>query len=164
MDLKLKTLHQDAIPAALERAHRYRLLNEPEQAESICRDILRVDAENQQALISLLLALTDQFRHGLAQRVRQAQGLIGRLKGDYEKAYYSGVICERRARSQLKQGVPEFVVYEWLHEAMEFYEKAEKLRPKGDDNALLRWNSCGRTIRDLHLEPRGEEAVHHFLE
>ncbi|MEE8585339.1 MAG: hypothetical protein V3T83_10855 [Acidobacteriota bacterium] len=164
MQLKLKTLHQDAVPAALERAQRYRLLNEPEQAESICRDVLRADPENQPALISLLLALTDQFAHGLAQRVRQAKELAGRLQGEYEQAYYSGVICERRARSQLKQGVPEFVVYEWLQEAMECYEKAEKLRPQGDDNALLRWNSCARTIRDLNLEPSGEEAVQHFLE
>ncbi len=164
MELKLKALHKEAIPDALDRALRYRLLNEPEQAESICRDVLRTDPENQSALIALLLALTDQFAHGLAQRVRQAKQLIGRLQGEYERAYYSGVICERRARSQLKQGVPEFVVFEWLQEAMECYENAEKLRPHGDDNALLRWNSCARTIRDLGLEPCGEEAVYHFLE
>src|SRR5205085_11166530 len=50
----LKRLHKEAIPAALEKAERYRLLNEPGEAESICLDILAADAENQQAIITLL--------------------------------------------------------------------------------------------------------------
>jgi len=48
---ELKRLHKDAIPAALEKAERYRLLNEPGEAESICLDILAVDPDNQRALI-----------------------------------------------------------------------------------------------------------------
>ncbi len=58
---ELKRLSEDAIPAALERALRYRLLNEPAEAESICHDVLRIDPENQEALVLLLLALTDRF-------------------------------------------------------------------------------------------------------
>ena len=38
------------MPAALEKALRYRLLNEPVEAESICRDVLEVDPDNQAAL------------------------------------------------------------------------------------------------------------------
>jgi len=45
----------------LTKAERYRLLNEPEEAESICRDILDVDPTHEAALVNFLLALTDQF-------------------------------------------------------------------------------------------------------
>src|SRR5271167_1608555 len=93
--LELKPLHRDAIPAALAKAERYRLLNEPWQAESICQDVLRVDPENETALVTLILALTDQFHQGVS--VQEAREVIPRLRDDYERAYYSGVICERRA-------------------------------------------------------------------
>ena len=63
---ELKRLSADAIPAALEKALRYRLLNDPAEAESICHDVLRIDPENQQALVNLLLALTDRFGKGYA--------------------------------------------------------------------------------------------------
>ena len=53
---ELKRLSEEAIPAALEKATRYRLLNEPAEAESICHDVLQIDPENQQALVVLLLA------------------------------------------------------------------------------------------------------------
>jgi len=56
----LKSISHDSVSGALAKAERYRLLNEPVEAESICRDILEIEPDNQQALISLLLALTDQ--------------------------------------------------------------------------------------------------------
>jgi len=58
---ELKRLSPDAIPAALERVERYRLLNESRCAESIRRDVLAVDPGNTQAGIGLILSLTDQF-------------------------------------------------------------------------------------------------------
>ena len=61
MTFELKTLHAEALPRALEKAERYRLLNEPSEAESICLDVLAIDRDNQAALVTLLLALTDQF-------------------------------------------------------------------------------------------------------
>jgi hypothetical protein len=156
---ELKPIHQEAIPRSLEKAERYRLLNEPEQAESICRDILRVDPENQPALIMLLLALTDQFDKGLpATRPRE---LLSRLHGEYERAYYAGIICERKARAQLNQGLPGagYAAYDSLREAMSRYEKAEAMRPPGNDDATLRWNACARTIMDRHLVARAEEIA-----
>ena len=57
----LKPISRDSVAGALAKAERYRLLNEPNEAESICRDILQVDPANQEALISLILALTDQM-------------------------------------------------------------------------------------------------------
>src|SRR5213594_2271648 len=139
---ELKQLHKDAIPAALEKAERYRLLNEPGEAESICLDILESDPENQQALAMLLLALTDRFGKGYGVSVTQAKELLPRLKDEYDRAYYAGVICERRAKAQLQQGVPGFFAFEWLREAMGWYEKAAAIRSHGNDDAVLRWNTC----------------------
>ena len=90
---------------ALEKAERYRLLNEPGEAESICLDILHVDPENQQALITLLLARTDEFDQPTGD-VARAQEVVPRLKGAYEQAYYAGIVLERKARAQLRGGQP----------------------------------------------------------
>src|SRR5271165_6829344 len=124
---ELKLLSTGAIPAALEKALRYRLLNEPAEAESICHDVLRIDPENQQALIVLLLALTDQLGKGYTVGTLQAEEVLSRLRDPYEQAYYAGVICERRAKAQLRQGHPGagHDAYESLLEAMSWYEQAE---------------------------------------
>ena len=68
---ELKPLSPDAIPQALEKAHHYRLLNEPAEAESICLDVLEIDPDNQQALVTLLLALTDRLTKGYAIGARK---------------------------------------------------------------------------------------------
>lgn len=161
---ELKPLHRDAIPGALAKAERYRLLNEPWQAESICQDVLRVDPENQAALVTLILSLTDQFHQGLS--AQEARDVVPRLRDEYERAYYSGVICERRAKTLLEQGrqgsAP--VVYESFREAMDWYAKAEAMRPPANDDAILRWNTCVRFLaRHPHLKPavmeRGEPVM-----
>src|ERR1044071_367792 len=106
MEFELKRLSAEAIPPALERAERYRLLNEPVQAESICLDILATDPDNQQALMILLLALTDQFGHGYKMGESDPKAIIARLKGEYDRAYYSGIVAERRAKAALDQNAP----------------------------------------------------------
>ena len=158
---ELKPLSKEAVAAALEKAMRYRLLNEPAEAESICHDVLRVDAENQQALVILLLALTDRFGKGYGVGVMQAQEVLPRLQDAYERAYYAGIICERQAKARLQQGSPGcgFEAYEFLREAMTWYEKAEAVRPVGNDDALLRWNACARIIMGNQLAPRSGERV-----
>src|SRR5579872_4294890 len=97
---QLKTISSDGIPQAMEKAERYRLLNEPAQAESICLDVLAVDPESQQALVMLLLALTDQFRSGPAECYAQAEAVVPKLQGEYERLYYSGLIRERRGQAR----------------------------------------------------------------
>src|SRR5438046_3054241 len=93
----LKTISVDAIPEALAKAERYRLLNEPGEAESICQDVLGVDPANQQALITLLLAVTDQFTEKIDGS--KAMAVAARLQGDYERAYFTGIISERQGRA-----------------------------------------------------------------
>jgi hypothetical protein len=147
-----------SIPRALERAMRYRLLNDPEQAESICLDILDVDADNQEALVTLILALTDQF--GVTEpppTVAQVREYVDRLSSEYQRHYYTGSICERRARSFLRLSMARGSAYEAFREAMTWFERAAAIRPEAEDEALLRWNSCVRTIRRHGLKPRADE-------
>jgi len=156
---ELKSLHKDAIPAALEKAERYRLLNEPGEAESICLDVLNIDPENQQALITLLLALTDRFEKDYGVGETQTKELLTRMKSEYDRAYYSGIVAERRAKMKLRQHTPDcrFQAYDLLREAMNWFEKAEPIRPAGHDDAILRWNTCARIIARNNLVARGPE-------
>jgi hypothetical protein len=88
-ELKLKAISADGIPHAIEKAERYRLLNDPAQAESICRDVLAVDRDNQQALRILILALTDEVfssRQGAGHAAREAREHILQLDDEYERA------------------------------------------------------------------------------
>jgi len=163
---ELKPLSLEAVPAALEKATRYRLLNEPGEAQSICLDVLEVDPHNQQAIVILLLALTDRFGKGYAIGSTQIEEVLGCLADPYEQKYYRALVCERRAKAQLHQSAPgaTFGAYEWLSEAMRWYEQAEAIRPAGNDDALLRWNACARMIMGNQLAPRQAEEMEPMLE
>jgi len=159
MQFELKPISTAGIAEALEKAERYRLLNEPAQAESICLDVLRIDPENQPALIMLLLAITDQFGHHASPA--KARELLPRVKSEYERHYYAGIIWERSAHAQLRKGSPNaaFTAYDGFRNAMECYEKAIALHPPANDDAILRWNTCARILmRSPNLRPRPDEA------
>jgi hypothetical protein len=145
---QLKPIHKDAIARAFEKAERYRLLNEPFEAESICLDILAVEPAHPQALGCLLLALTDQFSQNAGQAMERARALLSSFPRDYERVYYGGIISERFARRKLRDGHPgaKAVAYGHLQQAMAAYEKAEQLAPSGNDDAVLRFNACVRMI------------------
>jgi tetratricopeptide (TPR) repeat protein len=147
--LELKPLTREAVPRALEKAERYRLLNEPGEAESICLDVLAADPGNQRALVTLLLALTDQFDEGVAGAVGRAQEVLAQLSDEYERAYYAGIVWERRAKAKLHQGGPGsgYAAFDALEEAMRLFEQAERIRPAGNDDARLRWNACARILQ-----------------
>lgn len=165
MEFELKSLSRSAIPEALEKAHRYRLLGEPWQAESICLDVLQVDPANQSALVTLLLAITDQFETSISPA--RARNVLRSIQGEYEKAYYCGIIAERSARARMNQGAPgsNSQAYQEFTDAMRSYEEAEKFRPPGNDDAILRWNTCARTLMEHHeLRPRREENLEPVLE
>lgn len=146
--MELKPITREGVPAALQKAERYRLLNDSSAAESICLDILQVDPENQVALVTLLLSITDQFIEEQSDGVHRARDVLPRLKDDYKRAYYAGIICERRAKAQLHRSAlgAADVAAEWFHEAMSWYERAETLRPTGNDESILRWNTCVRLL------------------
>ena len=163
---ELKRLSEEAIASALDKAMRYRLLNEPGDAESICLDVLDVEPDNQQALVTLLLAMTDRFAKGYAVGDAQIREILSRLGDEYERRYYAGVACERRGKLALAQGLPgsNSTAYERLREGMDWFEKAEAIRPPGNDDAILRWNTCARIIMRNRLAPRQEQEFEPPLE
>ena len=156
--LQLKPLNEHAIDSAMEKANHYRLLNDPENAESICRDILEHDPKHQPALATLILSLADQFRNR-STKVKEARRFLEHLDGEYNQAYYAGLICERAARATLARTTPgvKYAAYDLFREAMEHFEKAENLSSEDNDDAVLRWNSCVRTIKRRNLESRPDD-------
>ena len=163
----LKPISKEAVPAALEKAHRYRLLNQPLQAESICLDVLAVDPDNAEATVTLFLALTDQFARHLQPAFDRARALLQHLPDAYQKAYYEGILCERRGKAHFRSGNPMAgtMSFEWLEMAMGFYERAEAMRPAGDDDAVLRWNSCARMLMaNDRIRPPVDDATEPMLE
>ncbi|ABF40388.1 hypothetical protein Acid345_1386 [Candidatus Koribacter versatilis Ellin345] len=159
MHFELKPISAQGIPEALAKVERYRLLNEPSLAESICLDILAIVPDHQEALISLLLARTDQFdSHANVKRARE---VLAQIQGGYEQAYYEGIIWERLGNARIHHGgnASGPSAYHALRGAMDQYEKAMKLAPSGNDDAILRWNTCARLIMQnpqIHPDPETE--------
>jgi hypothetical protein len=149
---ELKALSHAAIPAALVQAERYRLLNEPAEAESICLDILGIEPDHQDALVMMVLALTDQFPDGGHARVAaDAEKTVARVRDEYKRLYIMGIIRERRGKAVLGSHHPGSgrSAQEWLKEAMTCYERVEAIRPPDNDEAVLRWNTCARILMGM---------------
>jgi hypothetical protein len=153
--LELRPISADGVRHALEKAERYRLLNDPAQADSIYRDILAIDPHNQAALRGLVLALTDQLGGERGQLAdREAKELIKGFDDEYDRAYYMGIVLERETRAYLQRKTAvRSGAYHGFREAMAYYEKAAHLRAEDDVDAVLRWNSCVRAIEREKLEP-----------
>jgi len=156
---ELKPISKEAIPQALDKAMHYRLLNQPWQAESICRDILRTIPNHQQAIYTLILAMTDQFESRYKTSLQKARDIVSRLTDDYQKEYCLGLIFERQAKAALKRSTPRagFMAYEFLGKAMQHYENAEELREEGNEESILRWNACARFIDQHKLKPAPDD-------
>lgn len=154
---ELKPLSPEAIPAALEKANRYRLLNEPGAAESICLDILAVEPDNQEALKMIVLAMSDRFSKDYAVGDTHYNEYLARLTDDYERAYYTGIVYKRRAKATLAKGGLQ--AYELFAQAMDWFEKAEAIRPADNDEAILMWNGCARIIDRNRLRPHEVSAT-----
>ncbi len=161
---ELKNLSEEAVSAAIEKAKHYRLLNEPGAAESICLDILQIEPDNQEALITIVLAMSDRFSKDYTVGGSQIQDYLSQITDEYKRAYYTGIIYERRAKATLSRNTPgsESTAYELFRQAMDWFEKAELIRPSGNDDVILRWNGCARIIMSNNLHPR--EMVSDFIE
>jgi hypothetical protein len=161
----LKPISRDSVDGALAKAERYRLLNEPTEAESICRDILEIAPANREARISLILALTDEFPRD-DRAFASAMAETGGLDSAYDRAYYAGIAWERRAKAFHDAGRPGSSgrVYEWIVKAMGLFEEAERVRPAGNDDPILRWNACVRFLeRHKSLGPATEDVKEPIL-
>ncbi len=147
MQYDLKYISPAGIAEAINKVELYRSLNEPEEAESICRDILNVEPGHQLALRLLGLTLTDQFAGGASDRYRETEQIFQRLNDPYERLYYAGILYERRAKAQLKAGLPAYALLPLFEQALRAFAEAEKVRPLGNDDAILRWNRCVRLLQ-----------------
>jgi len=147
MEYKLKPISHAGITEAISKVELYRYLNEPGEAESICRDILALDPEHQTALRLLGLAITDQFNGGTSDRYAEADRIFHSLSNEYERAYYSGILHERKAKAQLRAGRPPHTVRPSFETAFKCFEEAERIRPADNDDAILRWNRCVRLLQ-----------------
>lgn len=157
----LKPISKQAIPAAHEKAKHYRLLNQPWQAESICRDILRTDPDNQEVIYTLVLAITDQFEEGkFKSSLAKAMEMVSKLIDTYQAEYCTGLIYERQGLAAFKRRTPRagYIAYEFIQRAMEHYEIAEKHSPEANDESVLRWNACERLIKKYKLKPSPEDT------
>ena len=155
----LRPISASAVPKAIKKAEHYRLLNDAEQAESICLDILAVDPGDEQALVVLILAITDQFgRSGgpsvnvaLAEYLKRARRPVPAqlLRGPGRRAQARG------PRSASQSG--SSFAYDGFADRDGVLREGERHPPADDDEAILRWNACVRTIERAHLEPRPAE-------
>ena len=152
MEYMVKRISTAGIAEAISKAELYRSLNEPEEAESICRDILTIEPQHQLALRLLGLALTDQFTGLGSDRSRETEEVFRQLKDPYERLYYTGILHERRAKAQLNAGQLPRSLGALFDHALHHFAEAEKIRPAGNDDAILRWNRCVRLLQNPAYE------------
>ena len=138
----------------------------PLAAESICLDVSEIDPNNQQALVLLLLAMTDQFLEGYNVSNKKVQEVLNWIINDYERTYYSGIAREKCAKAQLNKNSPgsNFVAYKLFRNLMACYDRAILIRPEGNDDAVLRWNTCSRLIMRQKLLAKEEDKTINLLE
>jgi tetratricopeptide (TPR) repeat protein len=157
MRYEMKRISTAGIAEAIAKAELYRSLNEPEEAESICRDILVIEPQHQLALRLLGLALTDQFTGHASDRYHETEDIFRNLSDPYERLYYTGLLYERRAKALLKAGQPPRSLVALFDQALRSFAEAENIRPAGNDDALLRWNRCVRLLQNANYEWEGFE-------
>lgn len=164
---ELKIISKESIPKALTRAKHYRLLNEPRQAVSICQDILKVEPDHQLATVIMILAITDQFDMNNYPSPSVAKDICTQLTNPYEQKYFNGIIEERLGKAALKRTTPraKYIAYEHYRSALSYYKEAEKISSKGNQDAILRWNSCVRGIEEFKLMPaKDQDGVQPYLD
>jgi hypothetical protein len=158
MQMNLKPISKAGVSEAISKIELYRNLNEPGEAESICRDILAIEPDNQAALRLLGLSITDQFNGSAADRYSEAESVFQSLTNQYERTYHCGILYERKAKAQLRAGRPPHTVLPVFEQAMKYFEEAERIRPTGNDEAILRWNRCVRLLQSRNMSEWRKQA------
>lgn len=159
MAWELKPLGARNLSAAVTLAKHYRDLNQPEEAESICRDILAVSPDNEDALRTLGLALTDRFPSAWMTLFDEACATFAKLRSEYERVYYTGIAWERYAKAQIEAGRVDNAVHAF-EEAIARFLEADKLGSPDDPAPVLHYNRCVRALTThpeivrASLEPR----------
>ncbi|HEY1958869.1 MAG TPA: hypothetical protein VGH28_24825 [Polyangiaceae bacterium] len=155
----LKTLSPGELDSAVQKATLYRELNQPEEAESICKDVLAVDAKHQNALRVLGLAVTDRFDEVAVGLFEEAMNAFGKLQNEYDRVYHEGVAWERLGKAHLRRGEGHGALTAIEH-ALEQYERAEKIAPPNNPDPVLRFNRCVRLLQSHRLLHEAFDAPH----
>jgi tetratricopeptide (TPR) repeat protein len=145
MSHELKRLADKNLSTAIALAKHYRDLNQPDEAESICRDVLEVAPDNVDALRTLGLALTDRFSSQWMSLFEEACTAFKKLPTDYERSYYVGIAWERYAKAQLEAGRAHNAIHAF-EEAIERFEEASRYAAKDDPAPILHYNRCVRAL------------------
>jgi hypothetical protein len=102
-----------------------------------------------------------RFAETIEKATHRRISAVEQIKGDYERAYYAGIIWERLGHAYIRQGGAGggASAYHPLREAMTHYERAIEFAPPGNDDAILRWNTCARVImHNTHVRPRPKKT------
>jgi tetratricopeptide (TPR) repeat protein len=150
MRYELRRLSPTALEGAIAKAEHYRDLNQPDEAESICRDVLDVDPKHQLALRTLGLALTDRLPRDRHHVFDEAVATFKQLTSAYEQAYYLGIAWERLAKVQLEHDEARNAISSF-EKALALFDQAAALGPEGAPDPVLRWNRCVRAL-EAHPE------------
>lgn len=145
MTYELKPLTARNLGTAIELAKHYRDLNQPDEAESICRDVIAVAPEDEDAWRTLGLALTDRFPSAWMTLFDEACAAFAKLRSEYERVYYTGIAWERYAKAQVAAGRAQNAIHAY-EQALERFEAAERIGPKDEPNPVLRYNCCVRAL------------------
>jgi len=145
MTWELKRLAEKNLAAAVTLAKHYRDLNQPEEAESICRDVLAVAPDDADAWRTLGLALTDRFPSAWMTLFDEACAAFQKLGSEYERVYYTGIAWERYAKAQLEAGRDHNAIHAF-EEALARFEQAESIAPKDEPAPVLHYNRCVRAL------------------
>jgi tetratricopeptide (TPR) repeat protein len=157
--LALKKLPSHELDSAVQKAMLYRELNQPEEAESICADVLAVDAKHQNALRVLGLAITDRFEETAVGLFDEALATFQKLESPYDRVYHEGVAWERLGKAHLKRSEGHGALTALEH-ALDCFEQAEKIAPEGNPDSILRFNRCVRLLQSHKLLIEAFEAPH----
>jgi tetratricopeptide (TPR) repeat protein len=157
MPYQLKPLFARNLDAAVALAKHYRDLNQPEEAESICRDVIAVAPDNAAAWRTLGLALTDRFPTSWMALFDEACAAFAKLPGDYERVYYAGIAWERYAKAQVEAGRAHNAIHAF-EEAIRRFEEAEKLGAEDEPGAILHYNRCVRALTENEVLVRASMA------
>jgi len=145
MGWELKQLRARDLEAAVALAKHYRDLNQPEDAESICRDILDVSPGSDDAWRTLGLALTDQFPTSWMRLFDDACAAFAKLSSHYERMYYTGIAWERYAKAQLELGNNKNAIHAF-EQAIRLFDEADELGSSEDPGPILHYNRCIRAL------------------
>src|SRR5258708_15899506 len=114
---------------AMAKAERARYLNEPEEAESICRDILAADPKNMLGLRTLGLSITDQFTGEGTDRYPEVEEIFQSLADPYERHYYTGLLYERRVKAQLRADRAPHTLLPLMDPALHSFAQPHQIHP-----------------------------------